>query len=147
MGNRSKTVILFTLFSDNSHLEGMWSVLVLGVQNWLQKNVIICFYDFCRTVTSEKSTTILHTHTGPEPWQQCGPADRAITFATRPLASGFIVEVDVTISHITAQEEVVLQREEARKKEISPGKDHQSVDVGLRLVQKISAETADSFFY
>lgn len=35
-----------------------------------------------------------------------------ITFASRPLASGLIVEVDITVSHVTAQMKVVLQTEQ-----------------------------------
>lgn len=34
-----------------------------------------------------------------------------ITFAPRPLASRFIVEVDITVSQVTAQMKVVLQKE------------------------------------
>lgn len=41
--------------------------------------------------------------------------ENVITFASRPLASGLIVEVDITVSRVTAQMKVVLQTEQESK--------------------------------
>lgn len=70
----------------------------------------------CNPEVSQVKNT--HIHRGvlrPDGCEGMQVWENVITFASCPLASRFIVEVDITVSQVTAQMKVVLQTEQESK--------------------------------